>query len=104
MRAFTSADASSVVDLVVSAGLFTRQDAAFLAAGALEPADGSTCVVDDAQDGAGLASVLFYRPEDGAERAFDLTMIAVRPDLRGKGAELPWWRTPSRICASGGNA
>lgn len=85
MRAFTPSDGSSVVDLVVAAGLFAREEAGFLADGALEPDGGSTCFVDEAQDGHGLASVLFYRPEDGADRAFDLTMIAVRPDLQGRG-------------------
>ena len=47
--------------------------------------DGATCFVEDADDGQGLASVLYYRPEEAAERAFDLTMIAVRPDLQGGG-------------------
>ncbi len=52
----------------------------------LEPdGDGSTCLVEDAEDGRGLASVVFYRPEEAADRAFDLTMIAVRPDLQGAG-------------------
>nr|WP_240896788.1 GNAT family N-acetyltransferase [Kineococcus vitellinus] len=46
---------------------------------------GATCWVQDAPDGAGLASVVWCRPEEAAERAFDLTMIAVRPDLQGAG-------------------
>lgn len=29
--------------------------------------------------------MLFYRPEESSDRAFDLTMIAVRPDLQGGG-------------------
>ncbi|WP_152727435.1 GNAT family N-acetyltransferase [Goekera deserti] len=47
--------------------------------------DGGTCLVEDAEDGRGLAAVLLYRPEESADRAFDLTMIAVRPDLQGGG-------------------
>jgi ribosomal protein S18 acetylase RimI-like enzyme len=37
-----------------------------------------------------LSSVLYYRPEEMADRAYDLTMIAVRPDLQrgGRGATL----------------
>ena len=86
MRPFTAADGPAVVDLVVAAGMFSREEAGFLADGALEAdEDGATCVVDDADDGRGLASVLFYRPEEAAERAYDLTMIAVRPDLQGGG-------------------
>lgn len=82
---------SAVVDLVVAAGLFSREEAQFLAGGALDGGeDGSTCLVVDAPDGQGLASVVYYRPEEAAERAYDLTMIAVRPDLQGgrRGAAL----------------
>ncbi len=86
MRPFDPSDGTAVVDLVVAAGMFDRDGAAFLAEGALRSSDdGASCVVEDAKDGRGLASVLFYRPEDAAERAFDLTMIAVRPDLQGGG-------------------
>jgi GNAT superfamily N-acetyltransferase len=86
VRPFATQDGSAVVDLVVAAGMFTPDEAAFLAEGALEPDDeGSTCLVEDAEDGRGLASVVFYRPEEAADRAFDLTMIAVRPDLQGAG-------------------
>lgn len=85
MRSFTSADGPAVVDLVVAAGLFDRDDALFLTDGALEADSGGTCLVEDAPDGSGLASVVFYRPEDAADRVYDLTMIAVRPDLQGDG-------------------
>lgn len=86
MRPYGICDGSAVVDLVVTAGLFTREEAGFRAEGALDAADeGSTCLVEEAEDGNGLASVLFYRPEGSADRAFDLTMIAVRPDLQGGG-------------------
>ena len=32
-----------------------------------------------------MASVLFYRFEEAADRAYDRTMIAVRPDVQGGG-------------------
>ena len=86
MRPYTGDDGPAVVDLVVAAGMFSREEAGFLAEGVLEATeDGTTCVVADAEDGQGLASVCFYRPEEAAERAYDLTMIAVRPDLQGGG-------------------
>lgn len=86
MRTFTEADGTAVIDLVVAAGMFERDEAAFLAEDALLPDDdGSTCLVEDAKDGRGLAAVVFYRPEEAADRAYDLTMIAVRPDLQGGG-------------------
>ncbi len=86
MRPYSSLDGPDVVSLVVAAGMFTEDEAAFLAEGALEDTDdGAACFVDDAEDGQGLASVVFYRPEEAADRAYDLTMIAVRPDLQGGG-------------------
>ncbi len=42
-------------------------------------------MVEDAHVGGGLASVVEYRPEEAADRVFDLTMIAVRPDRQGQG-------------------
>ena len=83
MRPVTPEDGPAVIDLVVAAGMFTRDEAAFL--GDALTADGTTCSVEDPDDGHGLASVLLYRPEEAADRAYDLTMIAVRPDLQGGG-------------------
>ncbi len=86
MRPYTATDGPSVVALVVAAGMFTQDEAAFLAEGALDEAgDGASCFVEDAEDGNGLGSVVFYRPEEAADGAYDLTMIAVRPDLQGGG-------------------
>lgn len=86
VRVYAADDGAAVVDLVVAAGMFSRDEAGFLADGVLDAGDdGATCLVEDAEDGRGLASVLFYRPEDAADRAYDLTMIAVRPDLQGGG-------------------
>ena len=84
LRTATREDEQAVVDLVVGAGMFTRDEAGLLGAGFLLAED-TTCLVEDADDGAGLASVVLYRPEEAADRVFDLTMIAVRPDLQGRG-------------------
>ena len=86
LRPYRTTDGPAVVALVVSAGMFSQDEAGFLAEGALEGGDdGAPCFVEDAEDGHGLVSVLFYRPEEAADRAYDLTMIAVRPDLQGGG-------------------
>lgn len=84
VRPVVPADVPAVVDLVVAAGMFTRDDAGFLL-DALAPEESITCLVEDADDGPGLASVVLYRSEEAADRVFDLTMIAVRPDLQGSG-------------------
>ena len=83
LRPVTPDDGQAVVDLVVAAGMFNAEDGAFLQEALIE--DGTTCLVEDADDGQGLGAVVLYRPEEAADRAFDLTMIAVRPDLQGDG-------------------
>ncbi len=85
LRPLRADDIPAVVDLVVAAGMFTAQEAGFLREELAPREDGATCLVEDTPTGAGLASVLFYRPEEAADRAFDLTMIGVRPDLQGTG-------------------
>ena len=85
MRAYATTDGLAVVDLVVAAGMFSREEAGFLPDELLPGDGGGTCLVEEAEDGQGLASALFYRPEEAADRAYDLTMIAVRPDLQGGG-------------------
>jgi ribosomal protein S18 acetylase RimI-like enzyme len=84
LRPVTSLDGSAVVELVVATGMFTRDEADFLNE-VLVHAARTTFLVEDADDGGGLASVVLYRPEEAADRVFDLTMIAVRPDLQGDG-------------------
>ncbi len=84
--------------------MFSAEEAVFLdevlgpvaAAGGTD-ADGRTCLVDDAAvpetpGGQGLdprapelTAVVYYAPEDAADRVWDLTMIAVRPALQGHG-------------------
>ncbi len=88
IRDLTADHTAAVIDLVVAAGMFTRQDAPFLdeMLGGYEAAardDGHRAVVDDGPDG--VTGVAYYRPEEAADRAWDLTMIAVRPGLQGRG-------------------
>ena len=84
LRPVTAHDTPSVVDLVVAAGMFSREEAQFLHGALLPDGEGATCLVEDADD-RGLASVVVYRPEEATDRVYDLTMIAVRPDLQGGG-------------------
>ena len=45
--------------------------------------DGHVCVIDD--EGDGPLGVAYYQPKPAADRVWDLTMIAVRPALQGRG-------------------
>ena len=95
LRPLRDDDLPAVRALVVAAGLFTAEEAQFLD-DELAPltraphADGRTCLVDDAVPGAdraaaSLAAVVYYRPEEAADRVWDLTMIAVHPATQGRG-------------------
>ena len=69
MRAYDPRDGDAVVDLVVAAGMFGREEAGFLADGALH--EGTTARPASwrtPRDGHGLASVLPHRPEEAADR------------------------------------
>ncbi|MGY1607575.1 GNAT family N-acetyltransferase [Geodermatophilus sp. SYSU D00700] len=111
LRPLRASDLAAVRDLVVAAGMFTADEAAFLddELGPLirmpRPGDGDgdgdgdgrTCLVQEAElpvHPAALAgppaartvtAVVYYRPEEAADRVWDLTMIAVHPDVQGRG-------------------
>ncbi len=76
-----------MIDLVVAAEMFSDDDA-WLVEGML--ADyfdankdyGHVCVIDDEGGSLGVA---YYQPKSAADRVWDLTMIAVRPDRQGQG-------------------
>jgi ribosomal protein S18 acetylase RimI-like enzyme len=102
LRPLRDGDLPAVRDLVVAAGMFTAEEALFLD-DELAPltrahdVDGRTCLVDDAGTEAGpagpgaspapapLTAVVYYRPEEAADRVWDLTMIAVHPAVQGRG-------------------
>ncbi|MFD6418670.1 GNAT family N-acetyltransferase [Streptomyces sp. NPDC060194] len=67
--------------------MFTEDEAPFVAemmseyfGGAAD--EGHRCLVDDTD---GLRGVAYYRPKPPADRVWDLTMIAVRPERQGAG-------------------
>lgn len=93
IRPVRAEDADAVLAIPVEAELFTPEEAPALAAvlrdwlaGAL--GEGHTWIVDE-EDGV-LRSVAYYAPTWGADRVWDLLMIAVRPGAQrgGRGAAL----------------
>ncbi len=89
IRAATPEDTAATVGLVVAAGLFSAEDAWFLEGMMADyfggEDDSHACVVDvDERDG-GLLGVAYYQPKSAADRVWDLTMIAVRPSVQGRG-------------------
>lgn len=88
IRLLTTDDIPGVIDLVIAAGMFTTEETPFLGEmlSGYEVAaqdEDHVAVVDDGTDG--LVGVAYYRPEEGAERVWDLTMIAVSPEVQGSG-------------------
>ncbi len=87
IRPATNGDKAAVIDLVVAAGMFSA-DEAWLVEGMLEDYfggktdEGHVCLIDDENGPAGVA---YYQPRIAADRVWDLTMIAVRPVLQGRG-------------------
>ena len=87
IRPATRDDTAAVIDLVVAAGMFSA-DGAWLVEGMLEDYfggkgdEGHVCFIDDES---GLAGVACYQPGIAADRVWDLTTIAVRPVLQGRG-------------------
>ena len=105
LRPLRDGDLPAVRDLVVAAGMFTAEEATFLddvlapliGPSGQDDVDSGTCLVEEAGGRAtatdpgdplapeALAAVVLYRPEEAADRVWDLTMIAVHPALQGRG-------------------
>ncbi len=88
IRRARTEDTAGIAGLAVATGMFAPEDAGFVTAMldayfAGADAEGHACVVDD--DGEGPVGVAYSQPEAAADRVWDLTMIAVRPDLQGTG-------------------
>jgi ribosomal protein S18 acetylase RimI-like enzyme len=81
-------DVDAIVDLAVGAGMFDAADRSFLASALQESltehAGEHRLVVDSEADGR-LDGVAYFQPKPAADRVWDLTMIAVRPDIQGAG-------------------
>lgn len=88
IRLLTTDDIPGVIDLVIAAGMFTTEETPFLGEmlsgyEAASQDEDHVALVDEGTDG--LVGVAYYRPEEGAERVWDLTMIAVSPEVQGSG-------------------
>ncbi len=88
IRPASREDSGAVVGLAVTAGMFSADET--------EPLDrmmaeyfggnideGHACVIDEEQGEP--IGVAYYQPGPVADRIWDLTMIAVRPDRQGQG-------------------
>ncbi len=89
IRAMTAEDAAEVIEVVVAADMFTADEVPFLEEmlSGYEAAardEGHVAVVVD-EGPMGVAGVAYYRPKEAADRVWDLTMIAVHPQLQGRG-------------------
>lgn len=73
----------AVVDLVVAAGMFAPDESDVVAQLLAASPEDDVCLVDER--GERLVGVAYYRPKGPADRVWDLTMIAVAPDLQGTG-------------------
>lgn len=89
-------DEAAVADVLVAAGMFSREDAsAFLPAlfadVLAEAGDGTTGLVVDVDESAAsppgdrVVGVAYWHPVEATDRVLDLTMIAVLPASQGRG-------------------
>lgn len=80
-------DVEDVVRLVVAAGMFTTDESQIvrelLHDYDVAAADGHTCLID--AEAGKVVGVAFHQPKGPADRLWDLTMIAVMPQLQGTG-------------------
>src|SRR4051794_34798402 len=76
-------DADGIVKLVVAAEMFSPDETDVVRA-LLDRSDGGDACLVDEQDEQ-LVGVAYYRPKEPADRVWDLTMIAVVPELQGTG-------------------
>lgn len=91
MRSITPDDAPTVVELAISSGLFSTEDAGIVQTmladyfgGARD--QGHVCVVTDVgTEGDRPAGVAYYQPAVETDRTWYLTMIAVRGGHQGHG-------------------
>jgi GNAT superfamily N-acetyltransferase len=88
IRPITPADSEAVVWLAVASGLFPADETGPLEGMMAEYVggnidEGHACVIDEEQGEP--IGVAYYQPRPVADRVWDLTMIAVRPNRQGQG-------------------
>lgn len=87
IRSMRPDDVDGIVKLVVAAEMFSPDESG-LVRGLLDQYsassdEGHTCLVDEHDEQ--LVGVAYYQPKGPADRVWDLTMIAVAPELQGGG-------------------
>ena len=87
IRPMRPGEGDGIVTLVVAAEMFSP-DEADVVRGLLDQFsagsdDGHVCLVDEQDEQ--LVGVAYYQPKEPADRVWDLTMIAVMPELQGGG-------------------
>ena len=87
IRTMKPDDTAGVVAIVVAAGMFSPDESEvvleLLGHYSAGSAEGHVCLVDEQDDE--LVGVAYYQPKGPADRVWDLTMIAVLPDVQGGG-------------------
>lgn len=87
IRSMTADDADGIVRLVVAAGMFSFEEADLVRDLLDEVGAGSreshVCLVDTQDEQ--VVGVAYYQPKEAADRVWDLTMIAIAPELQGGG-------------------
>jgi hypothetical protein len=97
IRPTTTEDTAAILALAVSSGLFppdATDEVATVLAGSLAGENGSDHVWLTDDDG-GPVGVAYYAPERMTEGTWNLYMLAVHPELSGKGGAQPWCGTSS---------
>ena len=86
LREYVASDREAAVEAIVDSTLFDSEDADFLRGvfdGHLEAGSESRCLVATVDDR--VTGVVYARPEEAADRVWDLTMIGVRAAAQGDG-------------------
>ncbi len=81
-------DVAGIVDIAIAARMFATEDREFLTSAltnSLTEHAGEHRLIVDVERNGRLRAVAYYQPKPAADRVWDLTMIAVRPDTQGAG-------------------
>jgi ribosomal protein S18 acetylase RimI-like enzyme len=87
IRHMTAEDTDDIVSLMIAAGMFSAEEAEVVRGLLRDYVEARhrehVCVVDDYEGR--LVGVAYYQPKGPGDRLWQLTMIAVHPDLQGTG-------------------
>jgi ribosomal protein S18 acetylase RimI-like enzyme len=78
-------DVDPLTEVVVASGLFPAEEADFVRGLLQACVEGDRTLTLVVEDGGTAQAVAYCRPLEVADRVWDLTMLAVRPDAQGAG-------------------